>query len=79
MSPLTPTQKVCVYYPGINTPCVCMYYMFRPIADIIRYIELFQSPIFLSAVPPYTGQCLHIMSALYRYVVYVMPLCCKMY
>jgi hypothetical protein len=33
-----------------------------------------------SAIPPYTGQCLHIGSALCRYVVlYVLPLCYKVY
>jgi hypothetical protein len=33
-----------------------------------------QSSYFLSAVAPYTGQCLHIGSALYRYVVvYILP------
>jgi hypothetical protein len=25
--------------PGTDTPNVCMYYMFRPIVAIIRYIE----------------------------------------
>jgi hypothetical protein len=64
---------------AISIPCVCMYYMLRPIAVIIRYTELLQSPFFLCAVPPYTGQCLHIGSALYRYVAYVIPLCYKMY
>jgi hypothetical protein len=39
--------------------------MFQPIEAISRYIALLQSSFF--AVPPYTG------SALYRYVVYVMP------
>jgi hypothetical protein len=56
-----------------------MSYMFRPTAAIIRYTELLQSPFLLSALPPYTGQCLHNGSALYRYVVYVMPLCYKMH
>jgi hypothetical protein len=56
-----------------------MFYMFCPIAAIIRYTELLQSPLFLSAVPPYTGQCLYIAIALYQYVVYVMPLCYKIY
>jgi hypothetical protein len=32
-----------------------MYYMFRPIAAIIRYTELLQSPVFLSAITTYTG------------------------
>jgi hypothetical protein len=58
---------------GINTPHVCMYYMFHPIVGIIRYVELSQSPFLLSAMLPHTGQCLHIGSVLYRYVVYVMP------
>jgi hypothetical protein len=43
------------------------------------HMELIKSPFFLPAVPPYTGQCLHIGSAFYRYVVYVIPLCYKMY
>jgi hypothetical protein len=42
-----------------------MYCMFWSIAAIIRYIELLQSLFFLSAMPPYTGQCLHFWSALY--------------
>jgi hypothetical protein len=54
-----------------------MCYIFRPIAAIIRYIELLQSPFLLSAKPPNTGQCLHIGSALDRYVVYVKPLSYK--
>jgi hypothetical protein len=54
-------------------------YMFRPIVAIIRYTEILLLPFFLSAVPLYTSQCLNIGSALYRYVVYVMPLCYKMY
>jgi hypothetical protein len=43
--------------------------------------KLLQSPFLLSAIPPYTGQCLYTGSASYRYeyVVYVMPLCYKMY
>jgi hypothetical protein len=57
--------------PGINTPCFCVYCMFQPIAAIIRYIELLQSPFLLSAIPPYTGQRSRIGSALRRYVVYV--------
>jgi hypothetical protein len=56
-----------------------MYYVFRPIAAIMKYTDLLQSPFFLSAIPPYTGQCLRIGSALYKYVVYVMSLCYKMY
>jgi hypothetical protein len=31
-----------------------MYYVFRPIAAIIRYKDLLQSPYLLSATPPYT-------------------------
>jgi hypothetical protein len=30
-----------------------------------------QSPFLLSAVPPYTGQCLHIGKALYSYMLFV--------
>jgi hypothetical protein len=33
-----------------------------------------QSPFFISAIPSYTGQCLHTRSAFYRYVVYVLSL-----
>jgi hypothetical protein len=55
-----------------------MYCMFRPTAAIIRYTEPSQSPFFLFAILPYSGQCLHTGSALYRLgVVYVMPLCYK--
>jgi hypothetical protein len=64
---------------GIDTPCICTYHKFRPTEAIIRYIELLQSPFLLSALPPCTDQCLHIGSAFYRYVVYVMPLCYKMH
>jgi hypothetical protein len=45
-----------------------LYYMFRPVAPIIRSIELFQSPFFLAAMPFFTGQSIHIGSASYRYV-----------
>jgi hypothetical protein len=38
-----------------------------------------QSPFFPHVIPPYIGQCLHIGSAFYKYVVYVIPLCYKMY
>jgi hypothetical protein len=37
----------------IDMPWVCMYYKFWPIAPIVRYIELLQSPFFLSVIPPY--------------------------
>jgi hypothetical protein len=47
--------------------------MFRPIEAIVRYIELLQTTIFLYATPHDAGQCLHIGSVLYTYVVYVMP------
>jgi hypothetical protein len=50
-----------------------MCYMFRPTAAIIRYTELLQSPYLL------LYQCSHIGSALYRYVVYVIPLRYKLY
>jgi hypothetical protein len=63
----------------INTPCVCMYYMFRPIAAIIRYTEPLQSSFLLSAIPPCTGQCLHIGSALYWHIVSVTSRRYKMY
>jgi hypothetical protein len=56
-----------------------MCHMFRPLAAIIKYIELLQSPFFLSAIPLYTGQCLHIGSAVYRYVVYAVLVCYKMH
>jgi hypothetical protein len=56
-----------------------MYYIFRPIVAIIRYTKPLQSLFFLFAIPPYTDQCLQIGSVLYRYIVYVMPLCYKMY
>jgi hypothetical protein len=39
---------------AIDIPCVCMYYMFRPIAPIIRYTELLQWPFFLSYIHPNT-------------------------
>jgi hypothetical protein len=38
--------------PGIDTLHICMYYMFRPTVAIIRYIDLLQSPFFLSTLPP---------------------------
>jgi hypothetical protein len=38
-----------------------------------------KSSFFLSAIPPYTDQYLHIARALYGYVVYVVPLQYKMY
>jgi hypothetical protein len=57
--------------PGIDTPYVCVYYMFRPIVAIIRYIEPLQSPFLLSGIRPYSGQCLHNGSVFYRYVVYL--------
>jgi hypothetical protein len=56
-----------------------MCYMFRPIVVIVRYIVLLESPFFLSTIHPYTGQCLHIGSVLYKYFVSLMPLCYKMY
>jgi hypothetical protein len=37
--------------PGINTPRVCTYYMIWPVVDIIRYIELLQSPFRLLCLP----------------------------
>jgi hypothetical protein len=49
-----------------------MYYMFWPIAAIIKYIELLQSSFCLLYLPT-------LATALYRYVVYVMPLCCNIY
>jgi hypothetical protein len=42
-----------------------MYYVFRPVVSIIRYIEPLQSSFILSP---------HIGSALYRFVAYVLPL-----
>jgi hypothetical protein len=41
---------------------VCMYYIFRSIVAIIRYIGPSQSPFFPSALPPYTGQDTKIVS-----------------
>jgi hypothetical protein len=73
--------NVCCYSvdsPGINTPYVCMYCMFRSVLAILRYIDPLQSPFLLSAMPPYIGQCLRVGSALPRHVVYVMPLCYEM-
>jgi hypothetical protein len=55
-------------YPGIDTPYVCMYYMFRSIVAIIRHIEHLQPPFLLFAVLPCTDQCLRIGSAFYRCV-----------
>jgi hypothetical protein len=58
-----------------------MYYMFRPTAAIVRVTELLHSIIthFLSALPPYTGQCLHFGNAFNGYFVYILPLCYKIY
>jgi hypothetical protein len=39
--------------------------------NIVKYNAVI---ILLSAIAPYTGQCLPTGSALYRYIVYVMPL-----
>jgi hypothetical protein len=66
---------------GMNTPRVSLFYVFRHIAAIVRYeyIELSESLHNPSAIPPYTGQCLHIGSALYKYFVSVIPLCYKIY
>jgi hypothetical protein len=69
----------CLLNYGTKTPCICTYYMFRHIAAIIRQTELLESPFFISAIPPYNGQCLYIGSALYMYVVYVIPLCYNTY
>jgi hypothetical protein len=63
---------------GIDTPYICMHYMFWRIAATVRYAEPLQLPFLLSAVPPYTGQCLHIGRALFGYIVYVMSLCYEM-
>jgi hypothetical protein len=46
---------------------------------IIGYTEPLQSPFLLSAMPPYTGQCLHTGSVLYRCTVFVMPLYYEIY
>jgi hypothetical protein len=46
------------YNCGVNTPRVCMYYMFRSPVTISVYTEPLQSLFFLPAIPPYTGQCL---------------------
>jgi hypothetical protein len=59
-------ETIMKFQPGINTPCVCIYYAFRPIAAIIRYTELF--------IPSIWYTSLH-WPMLYRYVVYAMPLC----
>lgn len=61
-----------VYYYSVElsqrSPCIDT--LHRPIMATIRYTQALQS-LFLSAVPPYTAQCLHSSSVLYRYVVYV--------
>jgi hypothetical protein len=50
------------------------YYMFRPNVAFIRYIQFFYiHPLLVSAIPPYTGQCLHIGSALFGYIAFVLP------
>jgi hypothetical protein len=36
-------------------------------------------PLLMSAIPPYTAQCLHIGSVLFGYIALVFPLCYKMY
>jgi hypothetical protein len=36
-------------------------------------------PLFMSAIPRYTSQCLHIGSVLFGCIIYVMPVCYKMY
>lgn len=50
---------------GICSPYVFMYCLFRPIVAIIKYIEPLQSLFLLSAIPPYSGQCLHTGIAMY--------------
>jgi hypothetical protein len=52
----------------IKSGCNTLYYVLRPVAPIIRNIELFQSPFFLCGMPLYTGQSIYIGSASYRYV-----------
>jgi hypothetical protein len=36
---------------GIDTPYVCMYYVFRPIAAIVGYVEPLQSSFYLLYLP----------------------------
>lgn len=44
--------SLCIRHsPDKNTPCISMYYMFRPIGAIIRYIELLRSPFCLLYLP----------------------------
>jgi hypothetical protein len=38
---------------------------------------LTELPFFLSATSLYTAQCLHIGTVIYKYVIYVLPLCYK--
>jgi hypothetical protein len=42
---------------GINTLCVRMYYMFRPIAAIIRYTALTITPIYICDTYPLEVRC----------------------
>jgi hypothetical protein len=57
-------SSLCIMIPWINTPCVCMNYMFRLIVAIIRYTELFQSP-FRPSICYTSLQCLQFGRALY--------------
>jgi hypothetical protein len=55
------------------------YYMFR-LTVAIKYMQFFYiHTLFMSAVPPYTGQCLHIGHVLFGYIALVLHLCYKMY
>jgi hypothetical protein len=57
----------------IDTQYVCMYYMFRPIVEIMRYTEPLQAPSFLYLPTPasvYTlGVCCTGMFMQYPYVM----------
>jgi hypothetical protein len=56
-----------------------MNYILQPIAVIVMYVECLHSAFLLFAITSYIVRCLHISSALYRYVFCVITLCYKMY
>jgi hypothetical protein len=71
---VVPWIQFSIYYTlFIVTTCFGLLW---PSSDIYSFTH---SPLFMSAVPPYTGQCLHTGSVLFMYVVFVLPLCYKMY
>jgi hypothetical protein len=69
------------HIPDADAPYVCMYYVraFRFVLAIIRQIVPSYLPFLQTALPPYSGQCLHIGSALHRNVfIFVASLfCCR--